>query len=212
MSDRKRIGVLGGTFDPIHTGHLEIARAAECALCLDLVLLVPAGCQYLRGGAGASVEDRVAMAERAVVGEESVEISLVDANRGGPTYTVDTLRELREELGEDVAFYFLMGGDTLADLPRWRSPESLHELCRLVSVGRPGQPRPEDLPETHPGHGAIYIEGPMLEVSGTEIRRRIAEGESAAGLVPEPVMRYIRQRGLYRTADEAEGKDRAWGD
>ena len=135
----QRIGVLGGTFDPVHLGHLAIAEEARVCLPLDLVLLLPARVQPLRqGGQVSSPEHRAAMLERAILGNPALVLSRVEFERPGPSYTVDTMVLLRERYPRGSEFFFILGSDALADLPHWKEPKRLLALCQLVVFPRPG--------------------------------------------------------------------------
>jgi nicotinate-nucleotide adenylyltransferase len=193
-----RIGIFGGTFDPVHEGHLAVARAARDAFRLDLVLFVPAPRPWLRPRSPvAPPEDRLAMVELATAHDAHFGVSRTDLDRPGPTYTADTLRELRAQYGPLPEFYLVLGADSLRYLDRWERLQDVVGQCVIAAVGRPGAQRPAELPESHPGRHALFVEGPMVEVSATEIRSRLAEGKSCAGMLPEEVEDYIRDRGLY---------------
>lgn len=196
-----RIGVLGGTFDPIHNGHMAIASAVFNVLELTRVLFVPAARPWIKeSGAGRDVspiEDRVAMVGLAIEGREGFELSRVDADRRGLSYSVDTISDLTTEFGHAAELLLILGADALEELPRWREPLRLAGMCTIVCVGRPGGVRPEDLPRDHPGYGAEFVSGPMLPISATDVRRRVREGLSIGGLVPPSVAAYIEQNGLY---------------
>ena len=196
------VGILGGTFDPIHYGHLAIADAARDALGLDRVILIPAGRPWLK--AGQRITDavhRLAMARIAVAGRDGFEASAIEVERPGPTYTVDTLAQLRRELGDDARLHLILGMDSVRELRRWREPERLFDLCRIVAVSRPNvrDVSPDELARQFPtSDGKLTVaRGPMLAVSATDIRRRIADGKSVAGMVPPSVERYIAENGLY---------------
>lgn len=202
MKAPSRIGILGGTFDPIHYGHLAIADAARDALALDRVILIPAGRPWLK--ADQSVTDaahRLAMARLAVDGRRGFEVSSIEIDRPGPTYTVDTLAELRRELGEDTTLHLILGMDSVRELGRWRQPGRLFELCSIAAVSRPGarDVSPDEFAREFPtsvGRLSV-VRGPMLDISATDIRRRAAAGASIAELVPPAVERYIFENGLY---------------
>lgn len=199
-----RIGVFGGTFDPIHEGHLAVARTARDAFDLDLVLFVPARRPWLRPrGPVVPAEDRLAMVRMAVKSERGFDVSTVDLDRPGTTYTADTLRDLRRQYGAGPEFYLVLGADSIRHLDRWARIDSVLRRCTLAAVGRPGAIKPSDLPDEHPGNQARFVEGPMVDVSATEIRRRLAAGESCAGMLPPAVERYIREHGLYSAARAA---------
>ena len=197
-----RIGILGGTFDPIHYGHLAIADAARDALGLERVILIPAGRPWLKAArrVGDSAH-RLAMARLGVAGRDGFEVSAMEVERPGPTYTVDTLSQLRQELGDEAMLHLILGMDSIRELGRWREPERLFDLCRIVAVSRPDiqDVSPAELARRFPSSvGKLTIaRGPMLNVSATEIRRRAAEGASIAEFVPPPVERYILEKGLY---------------
>jgi nicotinate-nucleotide adenylyltransferase len=189
--------VFGGTFDPVHTGHIAIASAARNAFDLDQVLFVPAARPRLRATAPvAPVDHRVAMVRLAIRDVPWARVSLVDAVRPGPAYSVDTLGDLRAEFPRDD-FFLIIGADSLASLPDWKDPAMLVRLATIVCVGRPGGPRPEALPPGHPGRHVRYVEGPMIGVNATEIRRRVKAGEPIAGMVDGAVEAYIREHRLY---------------
>ncbi|MSQ08985.1 MAG: nicotinate-nucleotide adenylyltransferase [Dehalococcoidia bacterium] len=204
-----RIGVFGGTFDPIHEGHLAVARTARDAFDLDLVLFVPAPRPWLRPrGPVVPADDRLAMARMATMGERGFDVSSVDLDRPGTTYTADTLRDLRKQYGPGPEFYLVLGADSIRHLDRWARVDSVLRRCTLVAVGRPGAPRPSELPDEHPGNQARFIEGPMVDVSATEVRRRLAAGESCAGMLPPAVERYIGEHGLYGATRAAAAMSR----
>ena len=194
-----RVGLLGGTFDPIHLGHLEAAAAAlECAR-LDEVLLVPAGKPPHKRATRASAADRLEMCRRAVAGRPGLGVWDWESLRSGPSYSVDTLRAFREGRPADERF-LILGWDAARDLRSWRSPEEVLRLARLVVVGRPGldSPTPEALrlAGIDPERATLCLAG-TPDVAATTVRRRAARGESLDGLVPGPVEDYIRERGLY---------------
>jgi len=198
---RSRIGVLGGTFDPIHNGHMGIASAVFNVLELTSVLFVPADRPWMKNpGPGVSpIDQRIDMVKLATRNREGFELSTVDADRGRPSYSVDTISDLREEYGHAAELLLILGADALEELPRWRDPERLVSMCTLVCVGRPGSGLPEELPMDHPGRSAEFVSGPMLQVSATEIRKRASEGSPIEGLVDASVDAYIKKHGLYKT-------------
>ena len=184
-----RLGVFGGSFDPVHVGHLAIAHAALESVPLDRVLFVPARRSPLKDrGPVASEADRLAMLERAVTGEPRFAVSRAELDREGPSYTVDTLAGLA---GSDELF-LILGSDAIADLPRWKDPERITELATLVVADRPGAPkRVGDAP-------IVTFDAPRLDISSRELRARAARGLSLRYLVPESAWTYIEARGLYR--------------
>jgi nicotinate-nucleotide adenylyltransferase len=194
---RERVGVLGGSFDPVHMGHLAFAVAALESVPLDRVLFVPARRSPLKEREPvAPPHDRVAMLELAIAGEPRFGLSRVELERDGPSYTLDTLEALRDQ-GE---LFLLLGADALAELPRWRAPERVGAMATLVVAERPGAgPAPA-------GFRIIPADAPRLDVSSRELRARAARGRSLRYLLPDAVWRYIQARGLYRTprAEEAE--------
>ena len=188
-----RIGVLGGSFDPVHLGHLALAEAARDRLGLDRVILIPAASQPLKpGGAGASAEDRYAMVRLAVRGRPGLEASDLEIRRPGPSYTVETLRELRAGLPPETGIVLLLGADALADFPRWRSAELILRLSVVVAFRRPGFPEPSG--------ASLAIDAALPDLSSTEVRRRAAAGLPLAGFVPDDVAAYLLRRGLYGPA------------
>lgn len=194
-------GVFGGTFDPIHNGHLAVAEEARRELGLEEVIFVPAGQPWFKDGTNVlPAEHRVKMVSLAVADRPYARISAVEVDRGGPTYSVDTVEELTNLL--DGELYFIMGWDSLPQLPQWRDPERLVQLCRLVAVPRPGYARPDvaaverDVPGV--AGRVVLLDRPEVDVSASEIRQRVRRGLSIDHLVPGPVAEYIAQQGLYR--------------
>jgi nicotinate-nucleotide adenylyltransferase len=182
-----RLGVFGGTFDPVHVGHLAIANAALEELALDRVVFVPARRSPLKDRVPlASEADRVAMLEAAIADEPRFEISRVEIDRDGPSYTVETLTTLRSE-GE---LFLILGGDAYADFDRWHEPQRIRSLAAIVVAARPGAP---GLPE-----GVRLLDAPLLDISSRELRARAARGRSLRYLVVEAVLRYIEEHRLYR--------------
>ncbi len=199
-----KIGVLGGTFDPIHNGHIKIAEETRAQLMLAEVLFVPAGQPWLKGSSPiTAAEHRVQMVRLAISEYPYFKLSTIEIDRSGPTYTVDTLAELHAQLGSGKELYFIIGMDSLAELPRWREPSRLIELCCLVAVPRPGYSLPDMgvLEKAIPGlsQRLVILDKPEVDISATEIRKRVAQGLSIHGLVPEPVEEYIKEHRLYLT-------------
>jgi nicotinate-nucleotide adenylyltransferase len=194
-----RVGLLGGTFNPPHIGHLVCALQALSQLELDRVLLVPVHePPHKRAEADPRVEHRIELCRRAVVGEERLEVSLVDAEVPGPSYTVDTLRRLHERCtGDDLTF--LVGGDMALSLPTWREPEAILELAELGVAEREGVRR-ADIADRLSGLGAgrvRFFDMPRLDISSSLIRRLVAAGRPIRHLVPDGVAAYIEETGLY---------------
>ncbi|HEY8759334.1 MAG TPA: nicotinate-nucleotide adenylyltransferase [Candidatus Dormibacteraeota bacterium] len=194
-----KIGLLGGTFDPIHQGHLEAAAAAFDCAGLDEVLLVPAGKPPHKRGAHASAADRLEMCRLAAVGRAGLGVWDWEARRAGPSYTVDTLRAFRAERPADEPF-LILGWDAARDLRAWRDPEAVLRLAGLIVVARPGldSPTPEALRAAgiDPDRAILCLVG-TPDIAATTIRRRASRRESLDGLVPGEVEDYIHQRGLY---------------
>jgi nicotinate-nucleotide adenylyltransferase len=204
----RRVGVMGGTFDPIHYGHLAAAEECRVALRLDVVLFMPAGePPHKRGRQISPAADRVRMVELAIESNPRFELSRIDVDRAGLSYSVAALDQLRRELGPDAQLWFVMGADSLADILTWREPERLLELARVAAVNRPGapDPAPERLEPRLPGASARVdvVEIPDLAISGTDLRRRVAEGRPIKYQLPEAVERYVVERGLYHQARRA---------
>ncbi len=196
------IGVLGGTFDPIHRGHLVVAEETRARLKLALTLFVPAGQPWLKADTPISAaEHRVAMVRLALAGKPYFKLSLVEIEREGPSYTVDTLVELRAQLGTEDELFFILGRDSLAELPRWHEPSRIIELCHLVVAPRPGYPPPDlkALEASIPGisQRVMIVDSQEIDISALDIRERVGRGLSIRHLVPEPVNGYIKEHGLY---------------
>lgn len=206
------IGVMGGTFDPIHLGHLAVAEEARETLGLASILFVPAGtAPHKLGGASASADDRVAMVRLALRGNPAFEVSRVDVDRAGPSYTADTIALLREALqaaGLEADLTLIMSTETLAGLPSWHEPQRLVGQCRVAVVPREGHDAPTGawLAEHFPGLENRFdlLTGPRLGISSTAIRERIAAGRSIRYLVPEAVERHIADHHLYVHANRAD--------
>lgn len=174
-----------------------MADAAAEELDLDVVYFVPAGDPYLRRPPIASIEDRIAMVELAIGGDDRFLLSTVDAERPGPTYSVDTVRDVGAAVGTDAALYLIVGADAALQLARWRDPEKLAAAATIVVVGRPDQLPSTDLPAGHPARDAIYVNTLQSEMSGAVIRDALANGSTITGMVPPEVERYIQSKRLY---------------
>jgi nicotinate-nucleotide adenylyltransferase len=201
---QRKIGVMGGTFDPIHHGHLVAASEVADRFGLDEVVFVPTGEPWQKGDRPVSpAEDRYLMTVVATASNPRFGVSRVDVDRSGPTYTVDTLRDLKLRL-PDAALYFITGADALAAILTWRDVDELFGLAHFVGVTRPGY----DLGDDHLPAGAVtLVEVPAMAISSSDCRRRVAEGHPVWYLVPDGVVQYIAKRGLYR--DPALGDGRA---
>ena len=196
----RQIGVFGGTFDPVHNGHLAIAESVRNELGLDMVLFVVAADQWIRSiPPVAGADDRLTMVRLAVENTSGFVASDVDIARGGPTYTVDTLTDLRDRQGKAAELNLIVGADSAMSMDRWKRAEAVVSLARVVVVGRPGvEFDGQSFAESHPASGAVYVEGPMVGVSATVIRGLVQAGKSITGSVPGPVGSYIEAEGLYR--------------
>ena len=199
----QRIGILGGTFDPPHVGHLWLATLAADAIELDRVLFMPAAQPPHKGGRiVTNAADRLLMTRLAVAGDDTFDITIIEMERPGPSYTIDSVIELQRTYGTDASLYLLMAADSLAQIDTWRQPDELLDRIEWVVGPRPGSPAP-DRPavEQRFGERAARIhllEGPSLDVSSTQIRRRVAAGQAIRYLVPRGVEELITDRGLYR--------------
>lgn len=197
-----RTGILGGTFDPPHIGHLLIAEESRSRLELDLVLFIPARQPpHKLNHPVTAFEHRLNMLRLALDSNPFFTLSLVEAERPGPSYTVDTLRELREKSSAGDELYFIMGSDSLVELPTWHEPQELIRLCYLAVLRRPGfEPDLKALEEIIPGltSRVVFIPAPPFEISSTEIHTRCEEGADIRYLVPNGVAGYIDEHGLYR--------------
>jgi nicotinate-nucleotide adenylyltransferase len=188
-----KVGIMGGTFDPIHLGHLRAAENAREGLSLDEVRFLPAQVPPHRPAPVSSARDRFAMVALATALHPRFVADDLELQREGPSYTVDTIARLRDERpGDEVVL--VVGSDTLPELATWKDHERLLRMCTVAVVTRPEDGRPEG---TGPD-GVRHVPGPGLAVSATEIRRRVKEGHSIRYLVPETVADYIAKRGLYR--------------
>ena len=191
-----RIGLFGGTFDPVHTAHLEVAEAVTSALGLDRMLLVVANQPWQKEGERpvTPAEDRFAMVEAALADHPGLEASRIEIDRGGPSYTIDTVRQLHAS-DPTAELIVVVGADVVAGLPTWKDEASLRGQATLAVVTRPGVP-PTPAPA---GWRTVDVPVAPLDVSSTGLRDRLEAGQPVDGLVPEAVMRCILQRGLYAT-------------
>jgi nicotinate-nucleotide adenylyltransferase len=201
-----RVGVLGGTFDPIHIGHLILAEEARDQLKLDRVYFVPAGNPpHKQGRRLAPVAERVQMTELAVAGNDAFRVSRVDADRAGPHYTIDMVQIIQGQLPPGCELFFLMGFDSLTELPTWHEPARLIAACHLVALTRHDIDVDwAKLEAALPGirQRVTILDMPELEIASHQLQERIREGRSIRYLVPEPVRQYITREGIYGTNDE----------
>jgi len=194
-SERRRIGVMGGTFDPIHHGHLVAASEVAAQFQLDEVIFVPTGQPWQKSHKHVSpAEDRYLMTVIATASNPQFSVSRIDIDRSGPTYTIDTLRELRA-IHADADVFFITGADALAQILTWRDADELFSLAHFIGVTRPGHTL---LDPGLPEGGVSLVEVPALAISSTDCRQRVAMGEPVWYLVPDGVVRYIDKRQLYR--------------
>jgi nicotinate-nucleotide adenylyltransferase len=198
----ERIGILGGTFDPPHVGHLWLAELAASSLALDRVLFTPAAQPpHKRRRGMSSITERLLMARLAINGNARFELSTLEVGRPGPSYTIDTVEEMRRTHG-DARLYLLMAADTLAAIDGWREPDRLLSLIEWAVGPRPGTELPTTIALRQRFGSAArrihLLEGPSLDVSATEIRRRVAAGRTIRYLVPQAVEELILEKGLYR--------------
>lgn len=206
LQKKRHIGILGGTFDPIHYGHLAIAEEVRTKLDLAEMVFVPAGQPpHKQGEPVTSAEHRLAMLELAIDSNPHFTISLVDLERSGPSYTVETLRRLRKQWGDETAIYFVIGWDSLEEIATWYDPEGiLEQLTHLVAVHRPGHIEipgyrtrlEERLPALK--HHLLTVPVPQLDISATDLRQRVAEGRPIKYQTPDAVEQYITQHELYQ--------------
>lgn len=197
----KSLGIMGGCFDPIHLGHLIVAEEVRVKLKLDRILFVPTAYQPLKERHLSSPHHRLRMLELALADNEFFDLSRVEIDRPGPSYTVETLRLLQVQYPE-AEFYFILGWDALNTFHRWKEPKEIIALAFLVAVPRYGSPQPlvEELERAVPGIASrlFLLEKPVIDISSAEIRRRVKEGLSIRYLVPPSVERYVQEQGLYK--------------
>lgn len=187
----KRIGLLGGTFNPVHLGHLVLAEEVRDRLRLDEVWFIPVAEPPLKSDPDlAPAADRLRMVEMAIASQPAFRALDIEIRRGGKSYTIDTLRALDEEY-RHTEWHFIVGSDAAAQMPSWKDVPALQQLCEFVVVARPGHPMPA-LPR-----GGRRLEMPLLDISASDIRRRVAQGHTVRFLVPDAVRDYIATHKLY---------------
>jgi nicotinate-nucleotide adenylyltransferase len=190
----RRIGIMGGTFDPIHHGHLVAASEVQARFDLDEVVFVPTGQPYEKGRVSPA-EDRYLMTVIATASNPRFHVSRADIDRDGPTYTIDTLRDMRAIFGADASLYFITGADALARILSWKDALEMLSIAHFVGVTRPGF----ELTDEHlPQDTVTLVEVPAMAISSTACRERVSLGHPVWYLVPDGVVQYITKRGLYR--------------
>ncbi|MDE1547949.1 nicotinate-nucleotide adenylyltransferase [Jeotgalibaca caeni] len=188
---RKRVGILGGTFNPPHIGHLIIAQQAGVQLGLDKVYFMPdAEPPHVDEKSAIEGEHRLEMVKRAIEGNDLFEVETIELERGGKSYTIDTMKELCEK-NPDTDYYFIIGGDMVDYLPKWERIDELVKLVDFVGIARPGYPKTSSFP-------IIWVDSPEIAISSTDVRKMVKNGRSLRYLMPEGVAEYIEKEGLYR--------------
>jgi nicotinate-nucleotide adenylyltransferase len=204
VSGTLRLGIMGGTFDPVHYGHLVTAEEALAQFDLDRVVFMPTGQpQTKRHPVVTSGQDRYLMTVIATASNPGFTVSSLEVDRPGPTYTVDTIRDLRRIHGADADFYFITGADAVWEILQWKDAEELARLTRFIAATRPGFDLSRFSAELSGMSGAPRVElmeVPALAISSTDIRARVGAGRPVRYLLPEPVAAYVRKNGLYREA------------
>lgn len=192
----KRIGVMGGTFDPIHHGHLVAASEAAHLFSLDEVVFVPSGVPWQKAGTTVSpAEDRYLMTVIATASNPRFSVSRVDIDRPGPTYTIDTLRDMRKLYGEEIELFFITGADALESILSWKNSSKLFELAHFIGVTRPGY----TLSDAHlPREVVSLLDIPAMAISSSAVRERVRKDEPIWYLVPDGIVQYISKKALYR--------------
>ncbi len=185
----KRVGLIGGAFDPPHNGHLEIANVVQAALQLDEIRFMPTNIPPHKAGSSAAAKDRVAMLRLAIKDEERFSIEENELHRDGPSYTIDTIQALKD-IESETQFYFIIGGDMIDYLPKWKRIDELVQLVHFVGVKRPTYNGVTSYP-------IQMVEMDEVDVSSSEIRKRLTLGQSVADLLPKEVLNYIHKHSLY---------------
>jgi len=197
----RRIGIMGGTFDPVHHGHLVAASEVQSRFDLEEVVFVPTGQPYQKGRVSPA-EDRYLMTVIATASNPRFHVSRADIDRSGPTYTIDTLRDLHAVYGAGTELFFITGADALAKILSWKDALEMLSLAHFVGVTRPGF----DLSDEHlPEDTVTLVEVPAMTISSSDCRARVAAGKLVWYLVPDGVVQYIAKRRLYRTAVPTDG-------
>ncbi len=196
------VGILGGTFDPVHNGHLIVAEVARKQFNLNEVLFIPAGQPWLKVERTITpAKQRLEMLRLALDNKPHFRISEMEIKRPGPTYTIDTIKALKKRFKAEGELFFILGQDSLMQLPQWHDASNLIKLCYLVAAARPGVKKPDmkALEAKIPGikQRVVLMKEPMVDISASDVRERVARGLSVRHLVPEPVNRYIKEHKLY---------------
>lgn len=204
MSEKRRVGVMGGTFDPIHYGHLVCAEEARWQFELDEVVFAPTGQPWQKREVSAA-EDRYMLTMLATAPNERFSVSRVDIDRRGPTYTRDTLKEFKDFYGNEVELSFITGADAVLDILSWKDPDEVLDLAQIIAATRPGYDLGK-LDQVKIAGRVKTMQIPALSISSTDIRDRVRTGRPIRYLVPREVLRYIEERGLYLgQAEKADG-------
>ena len=201
-----KVGILGGTFDPIHIGHLIIAEEARYQLNLEKVIFLPAGKPYFKNDRIVSTKsDRLKMIEQGIKDNPRFEISEIELDRDGPSYSVDSITRLKTELGDEVELYFLIGLDALTDIHKWKHPAELIDMCQVIGLTRPGYQEFNWSEIERKVSGASQkikiIEVSQIGVSSTDVRMMVKSDISIRYLVPDAVVKYIEEHKLYKSGD-----------
>jgi nicotinate-nucleotide adenylyltransferase len=198
---KRRVGIMGGTFDPIHHGHLVAASEVQARFELDEVVFVPTGEPYEKGRV-APAEDRYLMTVIATASNPGFHVSRADIDRDGPTYTIDTLRDMHAIYGPETDLFFITGADALARILSWKDALEMLSLAHFIGVTRPGF----ELSDEHlPADSVTLVVVPAMAISSTDCRVRVAAGKPVWYLVPDGVVQYINKRGLYRGSGNVTG-------
>ncbi len=203
-----KLGIFGGTFDPIHNGHLVIAEHVRVTMGLERVLFIPAGQPWFKVNRTVTeARHRLEMVKLAVAPNPKFEVSDIEVRREGPTYTIDTLTELRETMGEGVEFFVILGTDALNELHRWRAPGEVLDMATIVGVARPEADvvDREALESIRGGASEeiVLVDGPRVDISAVSVRQRMVDGLQVGGLIPQVVHSYIERHGLYGRKERA---------
>lgn len=196
MSEKRRIGVMGGTFDPIHYGHLVCAEEARWQFDLEEVVFAPTGQPWQKREVS-QAEDRYMLTMLATAPNEKFSVSRVEIDRRGPTYTRDTLKEFKEFYGNEVDLFFITGADAVLDILSWKDPDEVLDLAHIIAATRPEYDLTR-LDQVKVAGRVKTMQIPALAISSTDIRERVRSGRPIRYLVPRDVIRYIEERGLYR--------------